>query len=116
MARTAKTTASGARASKNAGGGARSKKQAAPAARSTQKTRAPSRKRASSESSSQSWGSFLNDLVTSSLGREILADVLIAAAAALKKDRPVVQQALEDGVQRAAQAGASAVGAGTDVA
>jgi hypothetical protein len=45
-----------------------------------------------------------------------LADVLIAAAAALKKDRPIVQQAFEDGVQKAAQAGATAVGAGSDVA
>lgn len=116
MARTTKTTASGTRASKKAEGGATSKKQAAPAARSTQKTRAPSRRRASSEPSSQSWIGLLSDLITSPLGREILADVLIAAAAALKKDRPTVQQAFEDGVQKAAQAGATAVGAGSDVA
>ena len=116
MARPTKTTASGTRTGKKAEGGAASKRQTAPTARVTQKTRASSRRRVSSESSSQSWGSLLNTLVTSSLGREILADVLIAAAAALKKDRPIVQRAFEEGVQKAAQAGATAVGAGTDVA
>lgn len=116
MARTPKTEVSRTRASKRVEKGAASKKQVAPAARSRQKTLAPSRKRASNESSSQSWGSLLNNLVTSPLGREILADVLIAVAAALKKDRPIVQRAFEDGVQKAAQAGATAVGAGADVA
>jgi hypothetical protein len=93
-----------------------SKRQAAPAARTTQKTRAPSRRRTSGESLPQSWGSLLNTLVTSSLGRAILADVLVAAADALRKDRPNLQQAVEDGAQQTAQAGAAAIDAGTDVA
>ena len=134
MARTTKTAPSKARASGKAVGGATSKKRSAPVtrarameqgpskkravpeARAPQRTRAPSRRRASSGSSSQSWASLLNTLVTSSLGRAILADVLVAAADALSKDRPNLQQTIDQGAQQAAHAGAAVIDSGADVA
>ena len=57
---------------------------------------------------SQSWGSLIASLVTSTLGRAILADVLEAAAAALKKERPGLEQAGADQIARAGEAATSA--------
>ncbi len=93
-----------------------SKTRAASQSRTTQKTRGPSRRRANSEASSQSWGSLLTTLVTSPLGRAIMADVLIAAADALRKDRPNLQQTVEEGTQQVMKVGGAAIDAGSDVA
>lgn len=60
--------------------------------------RGPAQKRSTSKSQPrrksqpmQSWGGALAAMVTSQLGRDILSDVLVAAAAALRKDRPGVE-------------------------
>jgi hypothetical protein len=94
-----------------------SKSRSAPRARATPKSPAPARRRASSKAlSSQSWAGLLTTLVTSSLGRAILADVLMAAAEALRKERPNLQRMTEQGMRATAQAGDAALEAGDDVA
>src|SRR4030095_9554330 len=60
---------------------------------------------------STSWGSAVASLLTSALGRAIIADVLEAAAAALKKDRPGLEPA---GMDRIASTGEAALGGGSE--
>ena len=72
-----------------------------------QRTASKAQQRRPSEQS-QSWGSLITSLVTSTLGRAILADVLEAAAAALKKERPGLEQAGADQIARAGEAATSA--------
>jgi hypothetical protein len=59
-------------------------------------TRARGRPRKSSPQS-QSWFPAFGTLITSPLGREILADVLEAAAAVLRKQREVAKQVADAG-------------------
>jgi hypothetical protein len=106
MAKSTKTTASKSRGSKKA---ARS----APQKGSAKKTRAAPAKRAQARSAptksatkrsprnqaapAQSWTSSVGALLTSQLGREILADVLDSAAGVLRRNRDVAQQVAASG-------------------
>jgi hypothetical protein len=131
MARTSKTPPPKARASRKAAGGSAAKKQPAARTRARAMERGPSktravsearpipkertlsRKRTSSGPASQNWAGLLNALVTTSHGREVLADALAAAAEALRRSRGTPQSAADEGLQQAAQAGAAALDAGT---
>lgn len=121
----AKSGKASGKASPNRSGGKAQKQTASKAAaasksRSPTKAREASKKRTPSKSKarqqpakSQNWGSAISSLVTSSLGREILADVLEAAAAALKRERPGLQAA---GAEQIARAGEAATNIGTEIA
>jgi hypothetical protein len=59
---------------------------------------------------------MLQTLVTSSLGREILADVLEASAGALRKARADARDAMEAGATAATAAGQTATSVGSEMA
>jgi hypothetical protein len=100
-----KTRASAGTASKkNAGAGKGPARQPRAASKRTQ-TRAQPRRR---QPQPESWAAGVGSLLTSELGREILADMLNAAAGALRQHRGTGQQAQE--------AGQGMVDRGTDVA
>jgi len=69
-----------------------------------------------SSATDQNWSGMVQALVTSNMGREVLADVLEAAAGALRKTRADVQDAMEAGVSAASAAGDSAVNVGAEMA
>jgi hypothetical protein len=69
-----------------------------------------------SKAPDRSWTETLQTLVTSSLGREILADVLEASAAALRKARTDARDVMEAGATAATAAGQTATSVGTEMA
>jgi len=69
-----------------------------------------------SSAADQNLSGMVQALVTSSMGREVLADVLEAVAGALRKARADVQDAMEAGASAASAAGDSAVNVGTEMA
>jgi hypothetical protein len=103
---------SGARAQKRSAAKDTAAKAATPTRKGAQKRTAskPERRRPSEQS--QGWGSAVASLVTSALGRAILADVLEAAAAALKKERPEFERA---GVDQIASPGEAATSVGSEM-
>ena len=67
----------------------------------------------------ESWAASVGSLINSQLGREILADVLNAAAGVLRQNRQMGQQAQEAGravIDRGTDAASTAVQVGTEVA
>ena len=102
---------------------ASAKGQAASKSRATSKQRAAPKRMPSprgdarvSKAPDRSWTETLQTLVTSSLGREILADVLEASAGALRKARTDAQDAMEAGALATTAAGQAATSVGTEMA
>jgi hypothetical protein len=120
MARGPRGTSSKARKAGTARGGRKAKAQkrsaAKGAAAGTKASAATgARKRSASKAQKrrpseqpQSWSGVVASLVTSAMGRAILADVLEAAAAALRKERPGFEQAGADQMASAREAATSA--------
>ena len=105
-----KTRASSAAASKKA----TAKKGASAKNRSASK-RAPAR----AQPQAASWGASVESLLTSELGREILADVLNATAGVLRQNREMGRQAEVAGramIDRGTDLASTAVNVGTEVA
>jgi hypothetical protein len=111
-----KTRASaGAASKKNAGAGKGPARQPRAASKRTQ-TRAQS---SGGEPQAKSWAAGVGSLLTSEPGREILADMLNAAAGVLRQNRGVGQQAQEAGrgmVDRGTDLASTAVQVGTEAA
>jgi hypothetical protein len=132
MARGPRETSSKARNAGTARGGGKAKAQRGAQKRSAAKgaaagtkasaatgTRKGARKRSASKvqkrrpsEQPQSWSGVVASLVTSAMGRALLADVLEAAAAALRKERPGFEQA---GTDQLASAGEAATSAGSEI-
>jgi hypothetical protein len=97
-------------------------------ARQTNKAAAPRKQRNTSSktaarkggnrtgSTGQNWSGAIEALVNSSMGRGVLADVLEAAAGALRKARKDVDEAVEASATAVSAAGDTAVSVGTEVA
>src|SRR5215212_2746964 len=79
----------------------------APQARASQRTPAKAQGRRR-QPQAESWAASVGSLINSQLGREILADVLNAAAGVLRQNRQMGQQAQE--------AGRAVIDRGTDAA
>ena len=111
-----KTRASaGAASKKNAGAGKGPARQPRAASKRTQ-TRAQSRR---GQPQAESWAAGVGSLLTSEVGREILADMLNAAAGVLRQNRGTGQQAQEAGramVDRGTDLASTAVQVGTEAA
>jgi hypothetical protein len=118
-----------ARASGKASKGSPSKSRGSAKAPAQSKSRAPTKQRAApkrmpssksesrvSSATDQNWSGMIQALVTSTMGREVLADVLEAAAGALRKARADVQDAMAAGATAASAAGDTAVNVGTEMA
>ena len=98
--------------------------QAAPQRRQASKARTASKKSArKSAPQTESWASSVGSLMTSQVGREILADVLDAAAGVLRRNREITEQvvasggaALESGRELATAAFRAGTSAADDVA
>jgi hypothetical protein len=58
----------------------------------------------------------VSTLAGSALGRQIIADVLEAAATALRKDRGNIRQEIETGVEQVTETAGTAVNVATEVA
>ena len=121
MAQAPRKTAKG-RASGKASKASPSKSRGSAKASAQSKSRAATKQRAApkrmpsskselrvSSATDQNWSGMIQALVTSNMGREVLADVLEAAAGALRKARADVQDAMEAGAAAASAAGNLAV-------
>lgn len=73
-------------------------------------------RRQSSQGSAQSWFGALNTLMASGPGRDIIADVLEAAAGALRRHRANVSEAMEAGAERMSDATGAAANVATEMA
>ena len=126
-ARTGRNTPTGATAPAKTRGskGAASKKNARPGKGPARKPRAASKRTPArvqpgrAQPKPESWAASVGSLVTSQLGREILADVLNAAADVLRQNRAMSQQAQVAGravVDRGTDLASTAAQVGTEAA
>ena len=83
--------------------------------RRTSKAAATKRRPRAGATGEQNWSSALTALVSSSLGREILADVLEAAAGALRRAQGNMQEAIAAGTSAASEASDTAVSVSSEL-
>jgi hypothetical protein len=115
MARGAKKT------STKKGGGAKAGGRSAGKQRGAAKKTAGQKRRTSGKQTTPFAGAegmlaAFSTLATSAVGREIIADVLESAAAALRKARGNVQEGIESGVETATETAGAAVSVASEVA
>ncbi|HEX2134692.1 MAG TPA: hypothetical protein VHG30_02140 [Microvirga sp.] len=97
MARSTKSTSSKARGGRKAQERPAAKKAAAPQRRGGQ-ARAGAKKTARRQTAqNESWANSVSSLLHTQAGREILADVLDAAAGVLRRNREIAQQVVASG-------------------
>jgi hypothetical protein len=119
MAKSTKSTPSKTRAGAKTKPRVSAKKEGAPQRRGA-RARAASKKSAPKQvSRTEGWASSVGSLLTSQPGREILADVLDAAAGVLRRNREVAQQVVASGeaaVESGRELATAAFRAGTTAA
>ena len=115
MAKSAKKTST-----KRSGGakarGRSAGKQRSPSKKTVGQKRGASGKRMTQSAAAENLLGAVSTLAGSALGRQIIADVLEAAATALRKDRGNIRQEIETGVEQVTETAGTAVNVATEVA